>query len=79
MSEEDDSRGKLAFTLEEGEEEENDDEESNNKSSTSGLKGNKIFAISRDLEDLSYHLASVFPSFTKDVTIAKSKSQFVAK
>lgn len=35
-------------------------EESQDKA---GYKGTKIFKISREIEDLNYHLASVFPSF----------------
>ena len=50
-----------------GEEEQEESEEQG------GFKGTKIYKISRDLEDLNYHLASVFPSFTSQATAIRSK------
>ena len=56
-----------------GDEEYVNEDPEDETSQTGGFKGNRIFSITRDLEDLNYHLASVFPSFTnKQLALSKA-------
>lgn len=41
-----------------------DPSETGTNNDSQAARGNKIFSIGQDLEDLNYHLASVFPNFT---------------
>lgn len=66
----------VSYTGSEEDDSQEDLSESGTTKESTTMKGNKIFSISRDIEDLNYHLASVFPSFTsKQVYASKMTSK----